>query len=167
MHAQSYVHLASRFFGSKAPQTTPPPAVSPGAAHEPGQINPFHLPPVQAYSAWPLGIPLSVHVHLSTDPTGNIFAKSEENAKLPHFVWENITFGDWNEARTIEYNVDLPEVSNSDADILQHFATHLEPSLYNTMARCGQISSWSGIVRIWTLSNQTSIRTPCIMPGNV
>ncbi|ETW84014.1 hypothetical protein HETIRDRAFT_433003 [Heterobasidion irregulare TC 32-1] len=64
---------------------------------------------IQAYSAWPLGIPLSVHVHLSTDPTGNIFAKSEENAKLPHFVWENITFGDWNEARTIEYNVDLPE----------------------------------------------------------
>jgi Cleft lip and palate transmembrane protein 1 (CLPTM1) len=52
-----------------------------------------------------------MHVYLSTDPYGNVFTKRPEDAKLPHFVWHDITFGDWSEARATEYDVDIPEVS--------------------------------------------------------
>ena len=29
---------------------------------------------------------------------------------LPHFVWNDITFGDWNEARVIDLDVEFPKV---------------------------------------------------------
>ena len=57
--------------------------------------------------AWPLGSKLSVHVYLSTNPQGDIFGNKEP---LPHFVWDDIAFGDWNEARVIDIDVDLPKV---------------------------------------------------------
>ena len=71
-------------------------------------VNPFLHPPVQAHLAWPLGIPLSLHFHLSTSE--QTFARKSEDADLPHFVWQDIAFGDWNEAQTVEYDVHLPEV---------------------------------------------------------
>jgi hypothetical protein len=100
---------ASKFFLPKTSSTQPPTAI-PG--REPGheQVNPLLLPPEQAHLAWPLGIPVSLHFHLSTDPSGHVFALNSEDTDLPHFVWYNITFGDWNEARTLDYNVHLPEV---------------------------------------------------------
>ena len=63
---------------------------------------------MQAYPAWPLGIPISLYFHLST--SGQAFDFNSADADLPHFVWENVTFGDWNEVRTEDYNVHLPEV---------------------------------------------------------
>ena len=100
---------ASKFFAPKTSPTEPPSAI-PGL--EPGheQVNPFLLPPEQAYLAWPLGISVSLHFHLSTDPSGHVFTRNSEDMNLPHFVWHNITFGDWSEARTLDYQVHLPEV---------------------------------------------------------
>ena len=76
--------------------------------------------PTQAYSIWSLGTPLAMHVYLSTSPTGDVFSnqwtsgyRENQDADLPYFVWDNITFGDWSEARTVEYDVNLPPVSKS------------------------------------------------------
>ena len=59
-----------------------------------------------------------MHVYLSTSPTGDVFSsqwtkKWRENGDegLPHFTWENITYGDWNEKREIDLDVPLPVVS--------------------------------------------------------
>jgi hypothetical protein len=82
------------------------------------ETNPFNLPPQQLEPAWPLGMPLNMHVYLSTSPTGDVFSaqwtkKWRENGDegLPHFVWENITYGDYNEKRAIDLDVPLPPVS--------------------------------------------------------
>jgi hypothetical protein len=75
------------------------------------QVNPWHLPPKQAHPAWSLNQPLSMHVHLSTSHNGDIFSQWRKDEELPSFVWENITYGDWNDARVINLDVKLPEVS--------------------------------------------------------
>ncbi|OSX60113.1 hypothetical protein POSPLADRAFT_1182513 [Postia placenta MAD-698-R-SB12] len=56
-----------------------------------------------------------MHVYLSTSPTGEVFAnqwtserRDNQDDKLPHFVWENITYGDWSDTRTTDFVVDLP-----------------------------------------------------------
>lgn len=56
---------------------------------------------------WPLGSKLSMHVYLSTNSEGDVFGHKEP---LPHFVWDDITFGDWNEARVIDFDVNFPKV---------------------------------------------------------
>ncbi|KAI0082450.1 cleft lip and palate associated transmembrane protein [Panus rudis PR-1116 ss-1] len=73
--------------------------------------------PTQAYPAWPLGIPLAMHVYLSTSPTGDVFSRRwtsgyrpNDDSNLPNFVWDNITFGDWSEHRSAVYDVQLPIV---------------------------------------------------------
>ena len=65
---------------------------------------------MQAAPLWPLGLPLAMHVHLSTSPTGDVFSGRSKAAGLPSLVWQNITFGDWNERRVAEFEVKLPEV---------------------------------------------------------
>lgn len=72
------------------------------------RVDPFLLPPAQAHLAWPLGIPVSLHVYLSTSVQA--FIPNSEDTDLPHFVWDDITFGDWNEARMVDYDVRLPQV---------------------------------------------------------
>ena len=104
---RAHFGLASKFFAPKAVPTGSPVA-TPEGGHEPVNVNPFLLPPVQAHLAWPLGIPVSLHFHLSTSEQA--FARNSEDADLPHFVWHDIAFGDWNEARTVDYDVHLPEV---------------------------------------------------------
>lgn len=105
----------TKFFVSKPPATPPPIPSSEGS-------NAEHLPvpaiPTQAYPVWPLGIPLAMHVYLSTSPNGDVFSskwtsgyRENQDADLPHFVWDNITFGDWSDIRTVEYDVHLPPVS--------------------------------------------------------
>lgn len=115
----------SKFFGSTPASKEPPPSpVTSGVAPAitPGQIVPpaANIPviPTHAYPAWPLGIPLSMHVYLNTNPKGDVFSRKwtsgyrkNGDEDLPHFVWENITFGDWKESRTAEYDVKLPPVS--------------------------------------------------------
>lgn len=63
----------------------------------------------QAFPAWPLGIPLAMHVYITTSPRGDVFSAKQRDS-LPHFVWDNITFGDWSDSRTVDYDVKLPEV---------------------------------------------------------
>lgn len=57
-----------------------------------------------------------MHVYITTSPIGDVFrpdrprALQKEDAKLPHFVWENITFGDWNDHRVEKLDVPIPPV---------------------------------------------------------
>ncbi|KAI0353459.1 cleft lip and palate transmembrane 1 [Trametes cingulata] len=110
--------LVSKFLGSKQQQPAVDPAASQGSvpqAQVPGQAPVANAIPTQAVPAWPLGIPLAMHVHLSTSPTGDVFSRKwtsgyrkDEDADLPSLVWNNITFGDWNEKRVAEFTVNLP-----------------------------------------------------------
>lgn len=50
-----------------------------------------------------------MHVYLTTGQTAQVFAK--DNNGLPHFVWDNITFGDWNDHRSVDFDINLPYVS--------------------------------------------------------
>lgn len=100
------------------PPTTPPVATPGSDAVQSGQVNPFLLPPTQAYPAWKLGQPLSMHVYFSTSPNGDVFSRQwtsawreDQDAGLPNFIWENITFGDWKDTRVATYNINLPLVS--------------------------------------------------------
>lgn len=73
-----------------------------------GQPLPLQSSPItDGILAWPFGSKLSMHVYLSTNPEGDVF---EHKEPLPHFVWNDITFGDWNEARVINLDVNFPKV---------------------------------------------------------
>ncbi|KAH8106020.1 cleft lip and palate transmembrane 1 [Cristinia sonorae] len=55
-----------------------------------------------------------MHVHLSTSPVGDVFSawssgyRENPDKDLPHFVWEDITFGNWSESRTVNLEVKIP-----------------------------------------------------------
>ncbi|KAJ6560414.1 cleft lip and palate associated transmembrane protein [Mycena capillaripes] len=106
--------LASKyFFNAPAPKAVVPQG-PPGSEPIPA-IDPRTLPPVHATPAWPLGQQLDMHVHLSTSPTGDVFSskwtsayRKDQDEGLPSFVWKNLTFGDYSEARVVEYNVKFP-----------------------------------------------------------
>jgi hypothetical protein len=58
-----------------------------------------------------------MHVHLSTSPSGDVFSskwtsayRKDQEEGLPSFVWQNITLGDYTEARVVEYNISFPPV---------------------------------------------------------
>ncbi|KAJ7887500.1 cleft lip and palate associated transmembrane protein [Mycena olivaceomarginata] len=97
---------------------TGPPAKAPVPAGTPGvpDVDPRTLPPAQALLAWPLGQSLDMHVFLSTSPIGDVFSpkwtsgyRKDHDEGLPNFVWKNITFGDYNDARVVEYNINFPQ----------------------------------------------------------
>jgi hypothetical protein len=88
------------------------------AGQQPIPQNPFDLPPASATLAWPLGSKLAMHVYFSTSPTGDVFSPvglkdrvSGEGDLLPSFVWDNISFGVWDDSRVADFNVSLPEAS--------------------------------------------------------
>ena len=84
-------------------QAVPEPQAGPD-----GQPLPVRPRPItDGVLAWPFGSKLSMHVHLSTNPEGDVFGHKEP---LPHFVWNDIAFGDWNEARVIDLDVNFPKV---------------------------------------------------------
>lgn len=104
---------ATKFFSSS---TTTPPPPSPSSAVVPdvqtnadGVQSTLSALPAKAFPAWPLGVPLAMHVHLTTSPYSP-FSRQGKNEDLPHFVWDNITFGDWSDSRAVEYEIDIPEV---------------------------------------------------------
>lgn len=106
-----------------------------------GQIVPAQPRPIEnAVLAWPFGSKLSMHVYLSTDPQGDVFGHKES---LPHFVWDDITFGDWNEARGIDLDVNFsqvcsyPVVGDIGVTILR---------VCDITDRCGRTSFWSRTV---------------------
>lgn len=73
-------------------------------------VDPWSLPPTQADPYWPLGLSLDMHVYLSTSPNGDVDRKDNDES-LPHFVWENITYGDYNDHRVLNFEVKFPDVS--------------------------------------------------------
>jgi hypothetical protein len=106
--------FAGNFFGSKTSTTQPSPVpVIPGSNTNPVQLHPS-VTPTKAHLAWPLGIPVSLHFHLSTDL---VYSKE---AGLPHFVWHDITFGNWSESRTVDYNLHLPESVQHNGSLWAH-----------------------------------------------
>jgi hypothetical protein len=107
--------------------------VIPGSNTNPVQLHPS-VTPTKAHLAWPLGIPVSLHFHLSTDL---VYSKE---AGLPHFVWHDITFGNWSESRTVDYNLHLPEVR----ELWWWFGLFTQvayASPFNTMDHYGRICS--------------------------
>lgn len=103
--------LVTKFFTSQTSPSTAVPTTQPGEPTTKVAVNPWHLPPVQAFSAWHLGQALDMHVYLSTSQSNDIFIQSNSKTEkdLPHFVWQNITFGDFTEARVAELDVKFPE----------------------------------------------------------
>ncbi|KAI0722227.1 cleft lip and palate transmembrane 1 [Cerioporus squamosus] len=117
----SLSQVPGKFLGSgkqqeQAQQQEAVPASSVPEAQVPGQAATANAVPTHAVAAWPLGLPLAMHVHLSTSPTGDVFSskwtsgyRKDKDAELPSLVWRNITFGDWNEKRVADFTVNLPE----------------------------------------------------------
>ncbi|KAG1805182.1 cleft lip and palate transmembrane protein 1-domain-containing protein [Suillus subaureus] len=111
----AFSQLAMKLISPAKPSTAPSVAIPSNEAAQPGEVNPFLLPPVQAYPAWKIGQPLSMHVYFSTSPNGDVFSRQwtsawreDQDAGLPNFVWENIVFGDWKETRVATYDINLP-----------------------------------------------------------
>ncbi len=69
-----------------------------------------------------------MHVHLSTSPRGDVFSKGtvsyrrDNEAGLPHFVWENITLGNYGDSRVANYDIKFPEVCGL---LLEHRCEYL------------------------------------------
>ena len=103
------VLLVSRFFQQSAPPAAVPSANQQG---DTPHVNPWLLPPAEASLGWPLGQKLDMHVYLSTSPNGGVFDRGRKNVDegLPHFAWENIIFGDFDDARAIDLEIRFPDV---------------------------------------------------------
>ena len=104
--------VAGKFLGGLNPPQEPPADhaqdVEQPRVGSDGQVLPVQPHVIEnAVLAWPFGSTFSMHVYLSTDPKGDVFGHKEP---LPHFVWDDIKFGDWNEARTIDLDVNFSEV---------------------------------------------------------
>lgn len=107
---------ASNFFGGSKPKAAAPELVKSGDAPT---IDSRLLPPVNVELGWRLGQRVDMHVYLTTSPNGDIFNKDwmsgrdNDDKNLPNFIWENLTFGNWKDTRTMETDVKFPEVSVS------------------------------------------------------
>lgn len=52
-----------------------------------------------------------MHVYLTTSPKADALGyRKRGDEELPHFVWNNITYGDYNENRVVQFDVKFPEV---------------------------------------------------------
>ncbi|KZW03735.1 cleft lip and palate transmembrane 1 [Exidia glandulosa HHB12029] len=67
-----------------------------------------------------------MHVYITTSPMGDVFrpdrphALHNEDAELPHFVWENISFGNWTDHRTKKLDVPIPPSVQHNATLWVH-----------------------------------------------
>ncbi|TBU49004.1 cleft lip and palate transmembrane 1 [Dichomitus squalens] len=122
------MQVASRFFGGNKTQQQQQPqganVANAPQANVPGPEGAVSGIPTHAVPGWPLGLPLAVHVHLSTSPTGDVFSnkwtsghRKDRDADLPSLVWNNVTLGDWNEKRVAEFNVSLPETVQNNGSL--------------------------------------------------
>ena len=103
-----------------------------------------------------------MHVYLTTGPTAQVFGNDPN--KLPQFVWENITFGDWNDHRVVEYDINIPYVSISGFAFGWEL---MQPSLYNTTVPCGPTSSCAGTAQTQILHTPSLIGILFTITGNV
>lgn len=108
---------ATKFFSPKQPDAATPSTVAQDSSRTEQQGSQA-VAAQKAVLGWPLGIPLTMHVYFSTTPDGSdVFANQwssdsgSSKTNLPNFVWENITYGDFKESRTVDLVLDLPDVS--------------------------------------------------------
>lgn len=117
--AYTVSQLIGKYLLPSAPSTSTvaPSQQSRGATPNgiPPESDPWQLPPVEILPSWPLAQSLDMHVHLSTSPRGDVFSKGtasyrrDKESGLPHFIWENITFGDFSDSRVVNYDIKFPE----------------------------------------------------------
>lgn len=113
-----------------------------------------------------------MHVYFSTTPDGSdVFANqwssdsASSKAQFPNFVWENITYGDFKESRTVDLVLDLPDVNE--------FAYCCRRPLlilfraYNTMGLSGRIYFSSRTVQVLTHLSRILTSAPSTVQGNV
>lgn len=169
-------HPATKFFASKQPETAAP---STAAEVAPGDSNPIAqqqgsqaAAAQQATAGWPLGIPLAMHVHFSTSPdAADVFANQWSSAAgnskspLPHFVWENITYGDFQESRTIDLVLDVPPVGTSTHGM--RICLIVISRVCRIMDRFGRTSSLSRMEPVPTRLSPTLTSGLSTMCGNV
>jgi hypothetical protein len=116
------MQIATKYLAPKAPSTTvEKPSVNIANTHEAAQnaetpiADPRLLPPVDAIPYWPLGTTFDMHIYLSTVPQLDIYTnwtpayRKDKDEGLPHFVWKNITYGDYNDHRVINLMLNFPE----------------------------------------------------------
>jgi hypothetical protein len=108
-----YLPATNYFTGSK-PQDAPAPLNSGDAP----AVDSRTLPPANVKLGWELNTRLDMHVYLTTSPNEDVFSNQwtsgwmqNHDRDLPHFVWENLTFGNWKDSRTVQMDVKFPEVS--------------------------------------------------------
>ncbi|CAA7258577.1 unnamed protein product [Cyclocybe aegerita] len=108
------MQIATKFLGGS--QQPPKAGDTPSNPDRPvDKIDPRKLPPVDAVPYWPIGTSLNMHVYLSTSAKGDVFTKWTEGYRknrdegLPNFVWKNITYGDYSDSRTVDYEIKFPE----------------------------------------------------------
>ncbi|KAF8239025.1 cleft lip and palate associated transmembrane protein, partial [Tricholoma matsutake] len=106
------MQFASNYFSGSKPQAT---VSSPGQPGDAPAVDARSLPPANLQLGWELGQRLDMHIYLTTSPNGDVFSNQwtsgwRENADkdLPNFVWENITFGNWKDSRTVEMQINFP-----------------------------------------------------------
>ncbi|PPR02648.1 hypothetical protein CVT24_002131 [Panaeolus cyanescens] len=76
----------------------------------PQAVDPRLLPPTHAHPYWPLGLNMDMYVYLSTSPHPNVFSnRPRQDEGLPEFVWKNITYGDYNDHRVVDYDIKFPD----------------------------------------------------------
>ncbi|KIY72108.1 cleft lip and palate associated transmembrane protein [Cylindrobasidium torrendii FP15055 ss-10] len=109
--------LATKYLSGKKPPTEGPATTMPshGGAEPVVSTNPHELAPQQLLLGWDLGTELSMHVYLTTEDVPDLYFGKPP--ALPHFVWNNIKFGDWNDHRTADYLIDFPDVVKNNGSI--------------------------------------------------
>ena len=100
--------LATKFFAGNKPPVAASVKDASGALVTPVVVDPHTLPPVEVVPFWPLGLNLDMYVYLTTSPNDN--PSAHRNEGLPHFVWNNISYGDYNDHRVVQFDVQFPEV---------------------------------------------------------
>ncbi|KAJ7223955.1 cleft lip and palate associated transmembrane protein [Mycena rebaudengoi] len=103
--------LATKFLFNSGTKPAAPAQGAPGSPVA-GVVDPWSIPPAQVIPEWTFGQRLDMHVHLSTSPKGDVFShkwtRKDQDAGLPSFVWENLTYGDYSDSRVVEYNINFP-----------------------------------------------------------
>lgn len=61
---------------------------------------------------------MDMHVYLTTLPRADAYTKwtatvhKAKDEGLPHFIWKNITYGNYNDQRVVNFEVKFPEVKD-------------------------------------------------------
>lgn len=91
-----------------APASVPVPAT--GGDAQP-VLDAHSLPPVTIAPIWPAGSVFDMHALVSTSPYDPFAPQLAVVDKgLPRWVWPGIRFGDWDDQRSEDFVIDVPNV---------------------------------------------------------